>query len=274
MADTTRMKALQKLSGQMPVASQSTAQGLQSARDIQFRQSIGTAPQGAGVGAARQLGTQNAAASGQQTIAQAQQGLQNQQNLGQLALGEQQMQQTGQIAGQELSLEQHREKLASKLASISEEATRKVFDSRMEFQVDEMNRTHFNERQLADFAVMQARNKEDLAKWEQESHHAHKRKIQLLETMHKKVLAAMQEEFAKSEQSKSQDQIQLLKQMEKDMAEKIRKEKQEAANKGGMWSAAGTVVGTVIGAYVGGPAGASAGGKIGGAAGEAGAANT
>ena len=274
MADTTRMKALQKLSEQMPVASQSTAQGLQSARDIQFRQNIGSAPQGAGVGAARQLGAQNAAASGQQSIATAQQDTQNQQNLGQMALGEQQMQQTGQLAGQELSLEQYREQLASKMANLSEEATQKMFDARLEFKKDELGRIHFNERQLADFAVTQARNKEDLAKWEQESNHAHKRKIQLLETVHKKLLASMQEEFSKEEQSKNQEQFQLLKKMEKDLAEKIRKAKQEAANKSGMWSSIGTVGGAIVGGIVGGPGGAVAGAQIGGAAGGAVASNT
>jgi hypothetical protein len=268
------MKALQKLSQNMPVADQKTAQGLKAARDIQLRSAIGQQPTTAGIQQARQMGAAAAAQAGQQAIAQAQQGVQQQQQLGQLGIGEAGMQQQQELFQQQMTGAQHREALAGKIAKLSEEATQEVFDSRMQFQRDEMNRLHLNERQLADFAVMQAESEEEFRNWEQTSRHAHKRKLQVLETLHKKTLAEMEAQYKKDKYYADRKHGQELKAMEKALRDKIEREKREAANKAGMWGAAGTAVGAGVGAYFGQAQGAKAGAEVGGSLGQAGAANT
>lgn len=268
MADTSRMKALKQLSSQMPVASERTAQGLQSARDIQFRQSIGAAPAGAGVQQAQQLGTAATAQAGQDVLAQAQTGQATQGQIGQAALGEQAAQAQQQLAGQQEGLFAKREQLSTQLANIDEKAAQAIFDERMQFQRDERGRTFFNERQLADWRITQAKDEEEFANWAQGAQHAHKRKIQILETLHRSVLAEMEKTAKLGQQKANQQHKMKLIQMERDLKKKIREANAKAGSSAAMWGAAGTVVGAVVGSVIPG-AGTAAGAVVGGAVGTA-----
>lgn len=267
MAETPRLSALKKLSSQIPVANARVAQGQQSARDLQLQQAVKQAPSSMGTQQAQQVGAQQAAAAGQQQLATQEAGIQQQAQVGQMAAQGIQQQQQGQMAGLEQGLEQQRQSNVQKFANLSEEAKQEMFDSRMSFQKDEMGRIFGNERQLADYAKLTANSDEQFREYTQQAQQAHEFKIQALETMNKRLQAALQSEAARKQEGLDRVSQQKILQMQQEMQRRIEKAKADAAKKGAMYGAIGTVVGAAAGSF-GGPAGAAAGASIGGSLGQ------
>lgn len=165
------------------------------------------------------------------------------------------------------------------LNRISQDAKDQIFDSRLAFEVDERGRKFSNQRQLADYTLMNAQKEEDFRQKAQYAIQANQRHMQLLQISYDKLSRSLQHSY-KNEQAKldyeSQKKIAKLK---SDMAAAMQRKQARANNNIAMWRTAGTVVGAVVGAYIGGSttggtgtaagatAGASAGASVGGALG-------
>lgn len=263
MAQSPRLTALQKLSSQIPVANARVAQGQQAARDLQLQQAVKQAPSSMGTQQAQQVGAQQAATAGQQQLATQEAGIQQQAQVGQLATQATQQQQQGQMAGLEQGLEKQRQDNVQKFAQLSQQAKQEMFDSRMQFQRDEMGRLVANERQLADYARLTAENDEQFRTYAQQAQQAHEMKIQTLETINRRLQAAMQDEAIRKQEGLDRLSQQQILQMQRDVERQMQQAKADAAKKTAMYGAIGTVAGAGIGA-LGGPAGAAAGASIGG----------
>ncbi len=155
------------------------------------------------------------------------------------------------------------------LAQLGGDVKQQILDSRLQFDRDEMGRKFSNERQLADYAIANAKTQQDFDAHMQTMQETAYRKTQLLQSAFQKINSMVQNSFTSQEQELDNQKKQQLIQLSIALKERIRKEKAKAANTMAQWQAGGTIVGAVVGAVVtgGNPAGAMAGGAIGGSLG-------
>lgn len=265
MLDTPRIRALQNLSQQMPAASQKLAQGYQAARDFQLQQAAAKVPAPAAAGMAQQLGAAQATQAGQQAVGVADQQAKVQQEIARQGLqeGQRQADQQKFQTGQQLQAEDVANK--QRLAQLDQDTRAELFDRQMRFEKDELGRTQFNDRQLADYAVLSARSQEQLRNYQQTAQLAYDRNIQLMRTAYDKLDEALRNENALREQGYDQAAIQEMYQEKRDMEQRIRREEAAAANKMAAWSAGGAILGGAAGFAAGGPQGAQTGAAAGSA---------
>lgn len=271
---STKRQQLQGMQqGATEQATQQTAAGqAQTIKALQqtTRQSL--------LGGAAPTKSQIQQAGGAITSAQAQVGL---------GARQQEMQTRVQVAGQtlqekaataqlglqqrELQLQRHQRLITRRLSSINRQYTQEIFAENLRFKKDELGRTLFNERQLADYALISAERYEDLQNYEQMTNQIHARKMKLYELGMKKMQQKLQQEFAKAEQNRNQSHIMELREMEYEFKKKYAEEQRRAANSLARRQAFGSIFGAVVGGAIGilgGPmgvvAGAAAGKAIGG----------
>ena len=280
------MAAIRGLIGSMPVANSQLAQQQKAARDLQIQQAIKAQPVAAPVQQTAQTigqaATQNA---GQQAVQNAQ--AQNQQltQAGQVAQQDQLNQIKGQINDLQAGQKDQAMQNVEKLAQISQDAKREMYDKRREFSTDEAGRKFSNERQLADYAALRAKNAEEFKDYVQQQELAYERKSQLLDTSLKKIQQQLQFENQALNQLRDQannmaisereresarrlleeklKQQELLRQAEADLQASLEKKAADKANRQAIYTGAGTIIGGTIGAAIGSPAGATVGASVG-----------
>jgi hypothetical protein len=273
MIENNRTKALKALAGQMPVANQAVADGLQAGRLMGVQRAVAQAPvpgagaPGTSIREVQAAGAQQAAAAGQIQNQAAAQTAQQVTQVGQLVAAESGRAQAEVTGAQKLDLATQTRLNEEALSGLGRDVKQKLMDERMEFRKDEAGRRVMNEYQLADWAVLKSKNHEELKGRLQKMELAHKRKMSLLQVAHQKIVDRLQ--FLQSEKNQNRDQSTMMElyKYKSALEEKMRREAADAANKQGMFTAAGTVAGAVVGAYFGGPAGAAVGAQAGGAAG-------
>lgn len=267
-SQTSRMTALQNLQNQLPVASQKLASGIQAARDIQLQQAVAKAPTGAAIApAAQQTAAAATAQTGAQQVEAAKQMVQQAGQLGQLQLGEQQMTAQQQIAQQQQAARQQEMTNAERLGRLDLAAKKELYDSEIQFKKDEAGRTLFNERQLADFAIRNARSEEEYRKFEQDAQLLAKRDLQASEAAFALVMEDLKQQWTIAEQRKDQAAKEEIVRIEATARAAMERKRARAANSAAMWSSGGMIVGAVAGALIAGPGGYAAGAAIGSQAG-------
>lgn len=268
--ESPRLKALQSLAKSLPVANQRVAQGQQAARDMQLQQAIQKAPVAQPVVAtAQSTGAALVQNAGQQQAQQAEQQVQQGQQVGELGLAQQAQEAESRLAGLKSGAREQEMGNVERLASISEKAKQELYDDQMQFKKDEAGRTLMNERQLMDYAKLNAQNDEQLKNYEQMANQLHDRKIMVMETAQKQLIERLNFENSKMQQKQDQNLKLELEGMIRSATGQIQREKDRAANRKAGWTAGGAIVGGVIGGVAGGPGGAKAGAQGGGAAGGA-----
>lgn len=267
-ASTPRLKALQNLASQLPVSNSKVAAGQQAARDMQLQSAVKAAPVSAPIAqTAQTTGAAAAGQAGQQAIERATQQIQQGGQVGQVGLQEQARAGQARVAGLKSGAREAEMGNVQKLAQISEEAKKELFDRQTSFEKDEMGRTHFNERQLADYAKVNAQSDESYKNYAQQSEQLSRRKLQAMEHAARVVESDLEQKYQQAKQKGDQQSALEIEKTRKDMADKIQREKTRAANRAAAWQAGGTIVGAGAGALIGGPAGAAAGASLGSAAG-------
>jgi hypothetical protein len=253
MAGTPRLQALQNLSGQLPVANQKVAAGQAAARDLQLQQSLSKLPQGAAPATAAQIGAGQAAAAGQDQLKSASNQIQQQGQIGEMGIKEQAIQNQASVANQQASNRQLEMDNSKSLAEVDEKAKQELFDKQIQFRKDEAGRTVFNERQLADYAKLNAKSDEEYKSYAQKA-----------ELANRNIEEDLRQKYQIAKQRNDQASQRKIEQMQLDMKKAIAKKKADAANKAAIWTTGGTIIGGAIGAVAGGPAGAAAGASVGG----------
>jgi len=246
---TTRMTALQNLQQQLPVASQKVAQGIQAARDIQLQQAVAKAPTGGAIApAAQQTAAAATAQTGQAQVEAAKQMVQQAGQVGQLQLGEQQM--AAQQKAFEAQQAARREEATNvdRLGKLDLAAKRELYDKELQFKKDEAGRTIFNERQLADYAIRNAKSEEEYKGYAQQAQLLARRDLQATETAFNLVMEDLKQKWALAEQKKDQAAKEEIARIEAAARAAMERKKAKAANSAAMWSSGGMVVGAVAGA--------------------------
>jgi hypothetical protein len=175
---------------------------------------------------------------------------------------------------QRFSLGKKQRDLQRKLEGISSQLKNELFDKQMSFSKDELGRTQWNERQLADWKLATAKNDEEFRDYQQHVEQLSQKKMMLLKAAQAKIAQEQKQLWESGEQEKNQAQSQRLAQAKVDADNKLRKQEAKAKNRAAMYRGIGQVVGAVAGAVIGIPggpagiaAGASAGASVGGALG-------
>lgn len=285
-------------------------QAVQQAGAMPLKGAKGTAQQlAAGVTQQQQgIQTQQMAQTGQAMAQLGQQGIQQQAQAGQLKLQEQQMlndreiselQRQGQLRqnsaqlnsskklqDNELQLAQRMtsaklaydnnlsfltRKQREDLASIDRYAKQQIFDQRLMFEQAEGKRKFSNSRQLADYAVLSAKDDLELKQRMQDMQQASAKELLALQHAHDMLVSKIKLEFQREEKQKDYALLKKLTEYKNAIDKKMRR---KAAQSGaitniivGGATIAGAVAGTAIGAASGNPYGAYIGGSMGAQAG-------
>lgn len=263
---TTRINQLRKLAAAVPGQNEQIAQGLQAARETQLQETIRQA-RPAGPMAAQQIGAQQAAQAGQIQLQQAQQTQQDLQRLGQTAAQQTQLEAQQRVGQAQRAVSGKARELENKLAKLNQEVKNELLDKQLEFNKDERGRTIFNERQLADWAIQNAKSEEEFLNYKQAAEQMHQRKMQMLEVAYQKLSAQLRGEARLKGQKLDQESRNRIEEARRKIEQKLRQEQIEEQNRQAIWSGVGTIVGAGVGAFFGGPGGASAGAQAGGSAG-------
>jgi hypothetical protein len=260
---TLRMAALQNLQKQLPVASQKVASGIQAARDIQLQQAVAKAPTGAAIApAAQQTAAAATTQTGTQQVEAAKQMVKQAGQLGQLQLGEQQLTAQQKAAQQQQAARQQEMTNVEKLGRLDMAAKQKLYDKEMQFKKDKAGRTLFNERQLADYAIRNARSEEDFKNYAQTAELVGRRKIQAMEAAYKVIEEDLKQQWSIAEQQKDQAAKERIIQIRRDIEARIQREKDRAANNNAMWSSGITTAAIVAGTLVIDPTGGLVAGQV------------
>jgi len=267
MALTSRQQQLTNLAGNIPGQNEDLLKQQQATQQIQMQQALGQMSQ-AGQGgkqAAQGIGQKAAAAAGQAQVQAAGKTLQEQ---GQIAGMQQQEQQESariDLQGRAQASKIRQNSLANQLAKTNQELKQDLFDKQNQFQKDELGRTFWNDRQLADWKISQAKSDEDLLNYEEQVRQESSKKMAMLEAAQRAILQKKQQAFASGELAQNQALAKELAQAERDVADKMRKAQEKASRNAMILGAAGSIIGAGIGLAVSGgnPAGAMIGAQLG-----------
>jgi hypothetical protein len=237
------------------------AAGLQAANQFQTQAMVGqTVQQGVPTNvAAAGLAGQQQAAQAQQQVAQAQQAQAQSQQIAQAALQEQQRQaQASQFQRNVVTQEQALDG-RSRLARLDQNLANELVDKQFVFDRDRAGAELMNIRNLEDFALSQAENREEFLNYQQELVQATDREIQVMQVLHQKLSAELEFRANRIETAKDQQAYVAMMKYKRKIEQDLLKKQERAA----LYGAAGGAIGTIVGAYFGGPAGAKAGGEAG-----------
>jgi len=263
-----RTNLLNTMASQAPLQQKQATTSMGAASQASMRQQVAQAPGPLTTAQQQQAGAQQAATMGSQRLQAAQQGIQQQAQIGQMGLQQQAQQSKEKLAERQLGLRTKQRNLENQLASMGEQVKQKLFDSNMTFQRDELGRTAWNERQLADWVVKKAKSVEDLRNYQMKVAQISKRKMQYLKTAQQKLTQALEQASTDKMQALDQASRERIARAKIEIERQLREEADAAASRGAMGAGAGGIIGTVVGAYVGGPTGAQIGGQAGSAIGQ------
>lgn len=274
-----QIKSLQAQSREQ--ASRQTA-AQQASTAAQFRDKLGAAAQTPGASVTPQqsgeLAAAVAAATGK-SANEAQAGqVQQAQQLAGFAQNEVQMTRQAALAQRSSQNNAAKEELKARLSQLGEYAENTIFQDNLKFERDELGRTLFNERQLADYALAHLRTQEEWSDYEQNLQQLTERKLTMMRQAEQRITQALAQEMQKDEQNQNQALKQRLYEAKAELEKKTREAQASARNRASMFNAVGTIAGTVIGGAlgsvvpgagtaVGAAVGASIGGSLGGGAG-------
>jgi TolA-binding protein len=109
-----------------------------------------------------------------------------------------------------------------------------------------------NNVQLADWAALNAANEEQLRNYQQQVEKLSRRKMQAMESAQKLVNEDLEQKYRLAKQQGDQAAEREIVNIQKVIADRMQREKNEAANRAAMWTAGGTAVGAAGGAILGG----------------------
>jgi hypothetical protein len=249
MATNSRQQQLMNLV--QPGQNQALLQQQKATQQLQMQQALGGANQQQSFRRTPQA--QQIGAQAQSLFGQAQQ-----------KVAQDQLQKEGQVAGalqqeQSFDIQQGLQKrqqaaktrlnsITNQISSLNRELKQDIFDNQVAFQKDELGRVYWNERQLADWKLKEAKSDEELADFEQNISQEFEKKMALLRTAQASIRQRLEQEATKSEQEKDQALEQRLLAAEKELAMKMQKAQARAQRNAMIMQAGGTILGAGIAA--------------------------
>jgi len=244
VAETQTQRGLAGLAAQMPVRNKVVADQQRAARALQLQQAVAsmTPQQTATPQQAAQMGAAIAGEAGKQQVAQAGQMVES---AGQMAkLGQQEAALVGgeKIAGMQQAAQKESLGQAERLAALDNAAKREVFDSQLQFKKDAADQTQFTQRQLIDYARLNAKSDEEFKTWSQRTQQASQRNIQILQTINSRLEETLRSGYVKGKQKLDQESRLELTRLKRENDQAIARARANGANTAMMWGAAGSLL--------------------------------
>jgi predicted nucleic acid-binding protein len=249
MAETQTQRGLAGLAANMPVRNKLIADQQKAARALQLQQAVaGMTPQQTATPAqAAQMGAAIAGEAGKQQVSQAGQMVES---AGQMAkLGQQETALAGgeKLGGMQLAAQKESLGQAERLAALDDRAKREVFDAELQFKKDAADQTQFTQRQLLDYARVNAKSDDEFKTWSQRAQQASRRNIQVLETINNRLEETLRSGYVKGKQKLDQESRLELTRLKRANDEAIARARANGANTamagqaiGGVMTAVGT----------------------------------
>lgn len=225
---------------------QATLAGDAAARSLQEAARQATAP-----GTATQIQQAGAAVAGAQAAGQmqaTQQAVQQQGQLQQAAVQQRGVELNAAYADRQRQLEAQKRLYQRRIFAMDRKLGEEIFVKQMAFRKDEYGRMLFNERQLADFKLMVAQDKEEWYAFQQKQQLISKRKLQFIEVAQKKAKQKLEQEYLKNEQEQNHEATRTLKNLIQKLELDFAREQAAAANRQARNGALGSLVGLAVGA--------------------------
>lgn len=212
---------------QMPIRDQDTAQRVKATQDLTTQAAVQGAVQAPPTGVSTAQVAQKVAPQIQLQAGQQQATLhQAAQEVGRQERGLARQQEALDIESRlaRAAMANQRQELANreKLGLLSESIKNDILDSELSFRRDETGRAFLNERQLLDYKVQSARDKEELQNWVQYSQQQHSKKLQVLEAANRVVQQKLQQDYETARAAGNRDLQRQILQKKKEYEEKVR----------------------------------------------------
>lgn len=241
MAETVTQNALANVAGNMPVRNKLVADQQRAARMLQLQQAVASMPSAAAPTKqqAAQMGAAVATEAGKQEVGRAQQLLESSAQLGKLgqtetALAGQQRIGAAQEEARKEGLDQ-----VSRLAALDDRAKREVFDRQLQFSKNQADQTQFTERQLLDYARLNAKKDEDYKGWQQRAEQLHRRNIETLKIIDARLTQALEQGYLNNKQKLDQASRKEIAALKQENARRLREAQARGANTAMMGQALG-----------------------------------
>lgn len=117
------------------------------------------------------------------------------------------------------------------LSSLGQDVKAKLFDSRLQFERDEMGRKFSNDRQLMDYAISSAVSQQDVQNKMREMEQAANKELIMLEVSYKKISDAVERGYLDEKRELDQEQQKNLVLMKNKIEKQMRDKQRQAANR-------------------------------------------
>jgi phage tail tape-measure protein len=266
------ISTLEKLQQKLPGAIQKGAAQQESARMGALQSAVAGAPSDVNISkTASTIGQSLASQAGKDQLARVNQAVNEQQAESQVAISQRSRELEARIDRKKKAINRLGEKNAERLYQTNKEVANELIDNRNQFVVDQAGRRYLNEHQLMDFKRLTAQNDQELKDYAQRMQIQTDRKLQVMETVYKKLDQLTRQEYDKDKQQLDQASKEKLVQIKQAYQQKLEDERKKAAKRSGMAAVMGQVggaAGSVLGSYFG-PVGTVVGSAVGTAAGSA-----
>lgn len=155
------------------------------------------------------------------------------------------------LAEMQRGLQGQARRAEARLFNLDQRVKNELLDNQLTFRKDELGRTLFNERQLADYALANAKSEEELQNYAQLVQQISSKKMQILSAAHAKIQQELKQAYTKEATEENAKLKRELAVAEYNMRRKMEKEQADARNRAGMLGAAGSIVGAVAGGVIG-----------------------
>lgn len=252
---TPRAQQLQGLAAGLPNQQQRELNQAQASQTAQLQQSFGQAQRQPGlvpsVGQQQQIATALTQSAGQaQLAAQQQQGVQLAE-VGKEVLQTRANEAQNVLGQRELNLAKQEQEIERRMFGLSRKLGKDMFAAQLKFERDELGRTYFNERQLADYKLATAKSEEELVAYEQTVTQQSERRLRLLAAAEQRLRQELQQEFEKDQTEINQEWSLMLTRKIAELKAKRARAEADAKNRASR--------GTAIGSFIGGAVGLAAG---------------
>jgi hypothetical protein len=267
---------LQNIEQQLPMVNSQQEKQLKAANAIRLQQAVASAPAGAGQADVQQLGAGAAAQNSKTELAQQAQQGQVQQQVGQQKLAVQGQQAQESLFNAQQATDARMNQQVNRLTSMNAQAKSELFDKEMQIKQDALGRQVLSTRQAADWAILNAKNQEELKGFAQNAQIAMDRKTQIIKQAYAILNQQMQAEADRGMQESNQAFTLEMKKAGDKLQEWIDDLEKKGTQFTQQMTMGGTIVGGIAGAVVGSyfpaigtMAGAAGGAALGGYAGQA-----
>jgi hypothetical protein len=253
----------------MPVANQQVATGMQQARLMGLQRAVASSDAPTQRADVQAAGAQQATAAGGIATGAAEQQVKQAGQLGQLAVADQQTAAAVDVNQRRVAADNAVRQNEAEIAAMGLDLKQDIFDRQMKFEHDEAGRVVMNDAQIADWAILKAKDHQEFESRMQDMKLASERRSQMLEIAHKRIIQEMENISKGRILDANGKSMARLAQAKAEIEAKLERAAADAKNRQSMWTMGGTIVGGAAGAYFGdgNPAAIGLGMAVGGAVG-------